>query len=356
MTIMGNDNVGLPIIENVRVGGVDLANSRITLATGPSGATVFQTFSGAMLVHTSTGGRVAGKINLNTAFDKETFQALCDQNSANNFTVDDPNNIFANLSAAIHVGTSMTAPWSNPSSDQPFYGMGMAQLQAPPLGTDLLQLTSRNGISRSFFRPVSDTNPTGMLEPAGGGSGSHPYLRYELLNKVYNNLTSRSNVFAVWLTVGFFECDVNGNNLGQEVGKSEGKNVRHRMFAIVDRTGLAVPRLVGTLDQPDTEKAPPPYLPYATGKPVNLVLEGGLANSTSGVSVGSQLLVGNPGSNMEAVTVQVVTANRITVTFIRSHSPKESVYIAPGNWGPQPGFDVTQPVNRELVPYYSIIE
>ncbi len=82
---------------------------------------------------------------------------------------------------------------------------------------------------------------------------THPFERAQLMAKINNNLTTRSNVFAVWVTVGYFEVhtqtlDPNPavpfnpitnpyvDKLGAEIGRADGQQKRHRFFAVVDRS------------------------------------------------------------------------------------------------------------------------
>ena len=80
----------------------------------------------------------------------------------------------------------------------------------------------------------------------------NPYFRYQALQKLGSVVSNHSNVFAIWITVGYFEVmpaanpnlkDANGNlvypdgyQLGQELGADSGDIVRHRAFYIFDRS------------------------------------------------------------------------------------------------------------------------
>lgn len=78
----------------------------------------------------------------------------------------------------------------------------------------------------------------------GAQPGPDPELnsqfRYLTANRLANMATNRSHVFAVWVTVGFFECDAAGDwtvpAAPREIGTDTGQVHRHRGFAIVDRS------------------------------------------------------------------------------------------------------------------------
>jgi hypothetical protein len=82
--------------------------------------------------------------------------------------------------------------------------------------------------------------------PSPGGYAS-AVEKYEMVSKVFNQFTTRSNTFAVWLTVGYFEVknpgpynEMNRPVLGRELGELEGNVTRHRFFSVVDRTNLSI--------------------------------------------------------------------------------------------------------------------
>src|SRR5262249_7520120 len=181
------------------------------------------------LFDSAAGRRVPGRINLNTVWDEEIFQALCDAGPSNGFTAADVSAAFRRLEAyrlpnGAFDGTDR--PLLDPSTG--YTESGDTQY---PNGVSVLNTVLRPGL---FDLPDPD--------PATGPP-RHPYQRLELLSKIFNNTTVRSNVFAVWVTVGFFEVKDDATRpvkLGAEVGRAENRHVRHRMFAIVDRTNATV--------------------------------------------------------------------------------------------------------------------
>jgi hypothetical protein len=175
--------------------------------------------------------RRAGRININTIWDREIFHSLVDL-PANQAQVDA---IWSVLQAMRDGGF-------------PFWSLSVSPLPGVPPTPNNGAL----GFQSTWLRHHPDPNmklnkfcgwdQPRLLElllpqitPQNIQQGDHPAERIRLLSKISNNLTTRSNVFAVWITVGFFEVDAQGR-LGAEVGKADGRQVRHRMFAIVDRS------------------------------------------------------------------------------------------------------------------------
>jgi len=109
-------------------------------------------------------------------------------------------------------------------------------------------------MNSSDFAVPPQTQPTAFNHGA-----RNPYFYYQALNHLTSKLTTRSNVYAVWITVGYFEvtpwygvgvggtpntagpqvfdtAHPDGYQLGQELGSDTGQVERHRAFYIIDRS------------------------------------------------------------------------------------------------------------------------
>ena len=96
----------------------------------------------------------------------------------------------------------------------------------------------------------------GTLQPYNDPTRS-PSFRLQNASRMMNLLTTRSNVYAVWITVGYFQvtpwygygsppptsgtitydtAHQDGYQLGQELGSDSGQITRHRAFYLFDRT------------------------------------------------------------------------------------------------------------------------
>ena len=126
---------------------------------------------------------------------------------------------------------------------------------APPITTSATPtLRQTEPIQATLLRGAPDTTDatlfrnTPLLDHSSSqpqdNTARNPAFRYQNLMRMPNLLTTHSNCFAVWITIGFFETEqapVNatypeGLALGQEAGASTGTLRRHRGFYIIDRS------------------------------------------------------------------------------------------------------------------------
>jgi hypothetical protein len=336
--------------------------------------------AGTRLQWSPMGGRVPGKINLNTVWDQETFNALCDAQAANQFSQTAVNNIWGQM-------TSSRTPGGTPgANDNPFWGIagvgfttaGDAQY---PNGSGVDSTLLRSWVNSAGTRlRVLEPDPTvpGAFNPDSSNKdvSGIPYFRYELLSKIFNNTTTRSNVFAVYLTVGFFEVVDDTKSpvvLGAEIGSQEGRSIRHRMFAIVDRSNLSVAFTNnGGTPQPTAGAAGP--RPFITESQTAVLTAGatsvqvGVLNVSGSpppnnyedlrwaINVGDQLII-DSGSNQEVVTVTAAGGSSFSANFSKAHALGFQITNALlGHPGPQPRFDPRNPQYGGIVRYLSIIQ
>jgi hypothetical protein len=334
-------------------------------------------------------GRIPGKVNINTIYDGEILQALIDANPSIGLPVVPSNrpasaadpivqlvgNMMQSRSPSlqynmtVEVCGGLIGPTNtNIAAIPPGYILDRPFL---PLGTGASQggLQYPNGVSvqDTLLRSMPNTqllfqNPgAATANPAipPDTSATHPYLQTQLLTKLYNNVTTRSNTFAVFVTVGFFQVIPGGAvgqsnvpQLGPEIGRSEGRQIRHRMFAIVDRTNLGVGATTyagGAISV--TPASGPQTVPLA------LSAAGG-ANPYTGASwslAPGLSLVFEPGTDNEETVVAQAAGAGFQATFLKSHPPGVIVMVRgnPGPWSLQAYDPRKDPL---VVRYYSIID
>ena len=121
-------------------------------------------------------------------------------------------------------------------------------LLRPDVETTLLRSDFVPAAGAGVAHPVPNGNPLFAFRPAGQqlyrDSDRNPYFRYQPIYRIGNLVSASSNVYAVWITVGFFEAEPTNNTavhpdgyrLAQEVGSDTGDIKRQRAFYIIDRS------------------------------------------------------------------------------------------------------------------------
>ncbi len=174
-------------------------------------------------------------MNLNTIFSQEVFNGLLNGLTAPSWTS------FQTSRQGYYASNPNNCPTM---FAQPFRSIGGANLA--PLAS--LQPTREVDATLMRSNPLAmGTQP--LFNFTGGGSyndpSRNPFFYYQAIQRLGNLVTTRSNVYAVWITVGYFEvtpwgavdtAHPDGYQLGQELGSDTGEIERHRAFYIFDRT------------------------------------------------------------------------------------------------------------------------
>ncbi len=325
------------------------------------------------LAGTYMGGRQPGILNLNTLTEKEIFRALCDAQDTNPtqpnplFTTAQVDTVFDNIIRSRNSsGSTNLLPTSEGNPFQPF---------------------NTNDLTKALaFRPDPVSGPPNALF-AIGNSGDHPYLRAALMQKLYNNVTTTSNVFAIWWTVGFFVVEdetVRPPRLGAEIGRAENRHIRHRFFAIVDRSGMSLFQtkstaattgstaqwnnlqsytvgttvlhsgLTYTCKVANTGNAPATSPNFWTPVTMTVIAPTGTAGTVPiALQPGMLLEIGSGATGEVVRVVNVFGTTQFQAAFTKNHAANSPV-ICRGNPGPRQGYNPRQ--DSQVVLHLSVIQ
>jgi hypothetical protein len=209
--------------------------------------------------------REPGKLNINTIFDPAIWDAYLDGHEGPRFW----GNSFTGTTGiagsrrgfGVRGGPMIQENPADPGNffTTPFRTNG--DVMASLLRHDVLPLlpVPGGGIppmpgvpgGAAIQQPLFETYPS--LQTAAGVSHDNArdatrnaYFYYQGIQRMGNLITTRSNVYAIWITVGFFGTDAMGNwpqpklgippNPEDEIGFETGEIDRHRAFYMFDRS------------------------------------------------------------------------------------------------------------------------
>jgi len=202
--------------------------------------------------------REPGRINLNTIYSQDVYNGLMNGVALPKwFDLTQPFDFVRNRRG---YGTSDSILEKDPSHPteflKPFRSSGGSFFW------DTTDIAPHTEINATYMRQGSaaSNNPLFQQYPAlqqdVNNTDRNPFFHYQGLERLGNLVTTRSNVYSVWITVGYFEvkpkrkntlagetvdgipdaAHPDGYELGQEMGSDTGEIVRHRAFYMIDRT------------------------------------------------------------------------------------------------------------------------
>jgi hypothetical protein len=171
-------------------------------------------------VHGIPNFRTPGKINLNTISPLQTA-------------------VWANLTSGftMPLGGFLTSRAGTPGITD------FANLYTTAENASFVERDARAGSESTMFNGDPSKSPT--FSSVGLTNTATPQMKKDLTGSSYfanefrqkmgNMVTTRSSVFAIWITVGYFQVDQFGR-LGAELATESGQVTRNRGFYIVDRS------------------------------------------------------------------------------------------------------------------------
>ena len=176
--------------------------------------------------------RDPGRVNLNTIFDERVWKAIAWG--------------FPNKSEHTFWQKLVRSRRGYAQGEQDRYPTEFANPFRSALGADLQfelmrnRLVDRPDVEATILRssPANRSKPLFEYQSNSmyDNTDQNPYFRYQFLRRLGNIASTHSNVFAVWITLGYFEIDPRTGLLGQELNADTGGIKRHRAFYLIDRS------------------------------------------------------------------------------------------------------------------------
>jgi hypothetical protein len=192
--------------------------------------------------------REPGRVNINTIYDRRVWNAIRNGHPGPSFDEvvasrrgfgDSSQGMIDPSTSQLIRNNNLPTVFGNPFRSPlrgdlvPIANMVRADVHTTLMRSDTVEATDPPS-NVALMTRYDPSLPEAPNKPFNNGD-RNSHFHYAGLQRMGNLVTTRSNVYAVWVTVGFFEVDPNGL-LGQELGADTGDVERHRAFYILDRS------------------------------------------------------------------------------------------------------------------------
>lgn len=179
--------------------------------------------------------RDPGRININTINDARVWQAIVGTHSGAtwNQLVTSRRGYGAESGVMLLSNPSMPSYFANP------FRAAVAGSLVPITNMEVNDIDA--SLLRSYPHATSGMEGSGALfQPQASSkfnqADRNPYFRYQEAGRMSNLVTTQSNLYAVWVTMGYFVTNGLPTNLWREWGIESHGGERHRAFYIIDRS------------------------------------------------------------------------------------------------------------------------